>query len=120
MKYKILNKTYALFSNYRNNWWANQNLKNVTMETEIISKTCFFYVFFNYHRSYYQIKKVIPVFEINMLDKKNVTCCYGNKVKIRKMNDINKAKILVSNTMKKIFDICGKHAKLLHQIFFRH
>lgn len=33
------------------------------------------------------------------------------------MNEINKAKILVSNTMKKIFDICGKHAKLLHQIF---
>lgn len=45
MKYKILNKTYALFSNYRNNWWANQNLKNVTMETEIISKTCFFTYF---------------------------------------------------------------------------
>lgn len=33
-------------------------------------KNLFFYVFFNYHRSYYQIKKVIPVFEINMLDKK--------------------------------------------------
>lgn len=49
-----------------------------------------------------------------MLDKKNVICCYGNKVKIRKMNDINKVKIFVLNIMKKIFDICGKYVKFLY------